>query len=353
MTTLAVRRRVVCALALLALLCGCCASFVCGANPEEVNVLLEVSCPNEKKKLRWRVAGEETWQNCSFGVNDMFGLSGKYGSPSDSVCAWAVFMYPSPVRYPGRSGSAATDAVALTLKCGTDNNSGVYKRWLIANKSNTDQLAAAAGSDPPGTLTRCTTQTSSGEACGEVVEEDEEEDEEEEEEEEEETQRGGDPTGAEGRKTETAPASRGGGPQRPQGGDAGAAGDDQGVGAEGPTARNHAENTAAPSAAAAASQPHESGGTQTPPTSQAESGASSPAPPAGGSDATTTTTATATTSTSSDGSHAKSKAGGSATNSNTTQNAVANAADRSATSTPFVCAPLMLLLTAALACAAG
>ncbi|RNE96284.1 mucin-like glycoprotein, partial [Trypanosoma conorhini] len=174
---LTVRRRAVCALALLALLCGCCASFVCGANAGEVNVFLEVSCPDTGNKLRWRVAGEKTWQACSFGMDDVLGFSGKLDSPSDSVCAWAVFMYPAPVRRHGRSGSAAADTVALTLQCGTDINSEVYKRWLIANKSTAEQIAAVASSDSPGTLTGCATQTSSGEACGEGEEEDEDEDE--------------------------------------------------------------------------------------------------------------------------------------------------------------------------------
>ncbi|RNF00821.1 uncharacterized protein Tco025E_08739, partial [Trypanosoma conorhini] len=94
------------------------------------------------------------------------------------------------------------------------------------------------------------------------------------------------------------------------------------------------------------------GGTQTPSTPQGRSGTPSPATSAGGNDA-TTTTAAITTRSPSDGNDAKSNADGSATNSNTTQKAVANAADRSATSTSFVRAPLMLLLTAALSCAAA
>ncbi|RNE99584.1 uncharacterized protein Tco025E_08983 [Trypanosoma conorhini] len=94
------------------------------------------------------------------------------------------------------------------------------------------------------------------------------------------------------------------------------------------------------------------GGTQTPSNSQGRSDAPNAAPSAGGSDATTTTGAKATDRSPSDGKDAKRNADGSATNSNTTQKAVANAADRSATSSSFVRAPLMLLLTAALACAA-
>ncbi|RNE95229.1 mucin-like glycoprotein, partial [Trypanosoma conorhini] len=182
-TMLAVRRRAVCALALLALLCGCCAPSVCGtATATKVKVLLEVSCADSEKKLRWRVAGEETWQKCSFGVEDVFELSGKYSSPGDSVCAWAVTMYPASDRHLGCSESAAADTVAVTLRCGTDSRSEVYKRWLIANKSAADQIAAAASSDRPGTLTSCATQTSSGDASEEEEEEEDEEEEEEEEE---------------------------------------------------------------------------------------------------------------------------------------------------------------------------
>ncbi|RNE95239.1 uncharacterized protein Tco025E_10105, partial [Trypanosoma conorhini] len=75
------------------------------------------------------------------------------------------------------------------------------------------------------------------------------------------------------------------------------------------------------------------GGTQTPSTPRGRSGTPNAAPSAGGSDATTTTAAT--TPSPSAGSHAKSNA------------------DSSAINTLLVRAPLMLLLTAALACAAA
>ncbi|RNF10075.1 uncharacterized protein Tco025E_06907 [Trypanosoma conorhini] len=61
------RRRAVCALALLALLCGlcCCASVGdTAATATATEVTVEVSCSNTGDKLSWRFPGEAAWTPC-------------------------------------------------------------------------------------------------------------------------------------------------------------------------------------------------------------------------------------------------------------------------------------------------
>ncbi|RNE96619.1 uncharacterized protein Tco025E_09691, partial [Trypanosoma conorhini] len=96
---LTVRRRAVCAVALLALLC----SSVCGANAEgpaaNVNVSVEVSCLNTEKKLRWRVAGKSNsdWKECPQAVKGAGGIEGDVGSNSLCLFAASVFLEKFPM----------------------------------------------------------------------------------------------------------------------------------------------------------------------------------------------------------------------------------------------------------------
>ncbi|RNE95080.1 hypothetical protein TraAM80_10411 [Trypanosoma rangeli] len=126
MTT--VRRRAVYALAVLALLCGCCSS-VCGAttSSEKVNVL----CPNNEGKICWRVSGEGSsdWKECSQAVNYdgslTAGTASADSSESESICihaeSWCLSFlgknYPSPPQL------KITNDAAFTMDCTTGENS--------------------------------------------------------------------------------------------------------------------------------------------------------------------------------------------------------------------------------------
>ncbi|RNE95362.1 mucin-like glycoprotein [Trypanosoma conorhini] len=297
-TTLAVRRRAVCALALLALLCG--AGTVAPAEAPPVIVSVEVSCLSTEQKLSWRFSGKghsADWRKCH-STPDVFG-SGESDALSASLCIFAASLYNDPglgVECPSSPTAGETKKVAFTMECTTDEGSVMHRR------SKGETATSTATDNPLGESGSCVLRTSSRSTAHQH----------------EDAPQGARPPAAE--------------EQHPRPPEASAAS---------PSPRTEPRAADAP------------GGTQTPSTPQGRSGTPNAAPPAGGNDATTATTTTTTTSSPSAGSHAKSNADGSATNSNTTQKAVANAADRSATSTPFVRAPLMLLLTAALACAAG
>ncbi|RNE99144.1 mucin-like glycoprotein [Trypanosoma conorhini] len=129
---LAVRRRAVCALALLALLCG----SVCGAGTEEsqktgdVNVSVEVSCPDTNGMLSWRVAGEKssTWRECPQAVKD-FGSSGG-AAGSNSLCIFACSMYLEKFTTGGCSPSTTdgdtNKVVAFTMNCTAAESSALH-----------------------------------------------------------------------------------------------------------------------------------------------------------------------------------------------------------------------------------
>ncbi|RNE95452.1 mucin-like glycoprotein, partial [Trypanosoma conorhini] len=317
---LTVRRRAVCALALFALLSGCCPSFVCGAaTAAKVKVSVEVSCPTAGNKLRWRVADKSNsgWKECPQAVTGAGSIEGDAGSNSLCLTAGSAFLEkfstgkcPSP---PTEGG----DAVAFRLNCTAAADSALH------NLSKGEAVTLNPTDNPLGESGDCEYPTSSQTA----------------------TQVQPEPQSTE----QQQPA----GPQQQQPANAAAASS---------AARTHdgGRTRNGGSTAAVGEQPDsaEGGGSREPSpegpqetTTPSVGNAATPTQTAGdrAADGTTTTT----TRSPSAGSHAKSNAGGSATNSNATQKAVANAADRSATSTPFVCVPLMLLLTAALACAAG
>ncbi|RNE97347.1 mucin-like glycoprotein [Trypanosoma conorhini] len=159
--TLAVRRCAVCALALLALLSGCCPS-VCGANAEEaqttgdVNVSVEVSCPNTNGKLRWRVAGGKppNWRECPQAVED-FGSSGG-AAGSNSLCIFAGSAYLEKFTTggcPASQPTEGTDAVAFTMDCTVGTSSALHKlsRGEIVAITATENPLGASGTCAPPT----------------------------------------------------------------------------------------------------------------------------------------------------------------------------------------------------------
>ncbi|RNE98714.1 mucin-like glycoprotein, partial [Trypanosoma conorhini] len=352
---LTVRRRAVCALALLALLCS---SFVCGATnakeEEEVNVSVDVSCPNAAKKLRWRIADKSNsdWNECPQAVKSAGSIEGD--AYRNTLCHFAgsVYMWKFPAGgCPASQPAGGTDVVAFTMNCTAAANSALHN----LSKGVSDTLTINATENPLGASGFCEFLTPSQPAAEAQSE----------------SQSTGKqqpadpPQQSAGAAAASSSARTHEGDRTRNGGSTATVGDQpatvagptgsQEQSAEGPqTTPTSSVDTAASSAQTADRAADAPGGTQTPSTPQDRSGTPNAAPASGDNEGTTTTTTTtATTHSSSDGNDAKSNADGSAINSNATQKAVANAADRSATSTLFVRAPLMLLLTAALACAAG
>ncbi|RNE98067.1 uncharacterized protein Tco025E_09309 [Trypanosoma conorhini] len=359
---LTVRRRAVCALALLALLCGGCVSFVCGADAEEaqttgdVNVSVEVSCPNTEKKLSWRVAGEggsAAWNTCPTTPGGSEGSGG--AAYSNSICLTAGSVYLEKFltgKCPASQPTDGGDAALFTMNCTAAANSALH------NLSKGETVTISPTEDPLGESGDCELPTTSQTAA--------------------EVRSGPQPHGQQQPAGPQTPQPQPGAAlpaassaaQTPQVARAGNGGSTATVGEQPDSAERGGSQepstegrweTPTPSAGNAASSAQTTngaadapGGTQRTSTPQGPSDTPNAAPSAGGSDATTTTTTTTTTRGPSAGNDAKGNTKGSAINSNTTQKAVPNTADRSATSTPFVDASLLLLLlTAALACAAG
>ncbi|RNE98416.1 mucin-like glycoprotein [Trypanosoma conorhini] len=350
MTTLAVRIRAVCALALLALLCGC----GCGATGD-VNVSVEVSCPNDAKKLRWRVAGEKspTWKECPQAVMGAESIESA-AAAGHTLCFVAGSVYLGGLST-GTCPASTTDGgtnevVAFKLACTAAANSALYNLSRSADDTVTlnaaeDPLGASGFCDLP-TSSQPTTQAQAGpqQTPGQH-------------------QPAGPPQQKPANAATASPSAqihdgdraRNGGSTATVGGQPGSAVGSTGSqeqSAEGPQKTpTPSVGTAAPPAQTTNGAADAPGGTQTPSNPQGRSATPNATTPASDNDGAATTTAT--TRSSSDGNNAKSNADGSAINSNTTQKAVANASDSGATSSSFVRAPLMLLLTAALACAAA
>ncbi|RNE96255.1 mucin-like glycoprotein [Trypanosoma conorhini] len=365
---LTVRRRAVCALALLALLCGGCVSFVCGADAEEaqttgdVNVSVEVSCPNTEKKLRWRVAGEggsAAWNTCPTTPGGSEGSGG--AAYSNSICLTAGSVYLEKFltgKCPASQPTDGGDAALFTMNCTAAANSALHN----LSKSEDGNVSINPTDNPLGASGGCEYPNFSQPAA--------------------EVQSG--PQPQEQEQTAGPRAATRSSPQRlpapqapvktahegnPSGvsrsvpgeptAPAGLPGTVAGLTGSQEQSAEGIQKTPTPSVGTAASSTQTAGeraadahgGTQTSSTTQGRSGTPNAAAPASDNDGITTTTAI--TRSPSDGSGAKSNADGSATNSNATQKAVTNAADRSATNALFVRASPLLLLTAVLACAAG
>ncbi|RNF01554.1 mucin-like glycoprotein [Trypanosoma conorhini] len=298
--TLTLRRRAVCALALLALLCGCCCASVCGATnaaaAANVNVLLEVSCPANKSKLRWRLAGDSSWTQCTASLvsanvvaatdAEMSAAAEVSASEAGSICliAESTFILTGcDTRCEGRTtqGDGAPDDAALKMLFGTEENGALHRKWKTASSSTGAATLPTVVDGQNGAQGVCTLPPASARTNGE---------------------------GSSGPRAQEVPAA-------------------------GRTQQPHTIDGAGPAIVPAGAQPKGTGEAQTPPTFAGGPGASAAAPAATAVEGATTTT---TTSGPSAGSHAKSNADSSDT-----------------LTTAWVRAPLMLLLTAALACAAG
>ncbi|RNF27617.1 mucin-like glycoprotein [Trypanosoma conorhini] len=154
--TLTVRRRAVCALALLALLCG--AGTVAAAAAPPVIVAVEVSCASADRKISWRVAGETTsaWKECPEAVEVPTAITAAPASQpsqksggSDFICAWAGTAYLSagPRTNCAAASAGGTQNVALTMHCATDDKSELHTlaKGQIVTVTGTDASLHQAG----------------------------------------------------------------------------------------------------------------------------------------------------------------------------------------------------------------
>ncbi|RNE95126.1 hypothetical protein TraAM80_10384 [Trypanosoma rangeli] len=305
-----VRRRAVYALAVLALLCGCCSS-VCGAATS--NVKVDVLCPSNKGKFSWRVSGENDWTECLQTVN-YDGLrrvetAGTDDSESETICtyvvSWCLYILGNSPSLP--EGKESNDAT-FTMDCTTDGESE------SSDLSNGKPITTLTPRVSLGTLDNCEVphlQPATGEMSGRHnpgVQ----------------SQAATAPSSADTQQgVSSAGSSAGTGVPSPN--DAGQSG------SAGPTGSQ--ETLTSPTGAVDSSKATGDGAVQAPSASAQPSGTSTPDSPAGsdGGSATTTTT----TSSPSGGKHTKGNA------------------DGSGTLTVWVRGTLLLLLTAAVACAAG
>ncbi|RNE94957.1 mucin-like glycoprotein, partial [Trypanosoma conorhini] len=133
--TLTVRRRAVCALALLALLCGCCAPSVCvtaaAAAEVKVPVSVEVSCPDTNGKLSWRVADKSNsaaWNTCPTTPEDLCGSESAAGSNSLCIFAGSVFLekFATGGCSPSTTDGDTNKVVAFTMNCTVAPNSALH-----------------------------------------------------------------------------------------------------------------------------------------------------------------------------------------------------------------------------------
>ncbi|RNF12954.1 putative mucin-like glycoprotein [Trypanosoma conorhini] len=192
-----VRRRAACALALLALLCGCCCpSFVCGAakppaapatarrkHPPEplpeflrkgwqgVNVSVEVSCADSGNKLSWRFSSTAAWTKCAAAVGGLdYTILGEDsaaeevedvvtidvvsvgasphgagdGGVSEPLCLSAESLYAT-ANCKASCGSDKDGQTAFTMNFPTHAGSGVHKKWEEA-KTNLRQSVSSCRS---------------------------------------------------------------------------------------------------------------------------------------------------------------------------------------------------------------
>ncbi|RNE95152.1 hypothetical protein TraAM80_10369 [Trypanosoma rangeli] len=305
-----VRRRAVYALAVLALLCGCCSS-VCGATS---NVKVDVLCPSNEGKICWRVSGKNDWKECSQTVN-YDGLrrvetAGKDDSESETICTyadtWCLYILGNSPSHP--EGKESNDAT-FTMDCTTDGESE------SSDLSNGKPITTLTPGVSLGTLDNCEVSPPHQPATGEMS--------------------GRHNPGVQSQAA-TAPSSA----DTQQGGSS--PGSSAGTGVSAPNAAEQSGSAGptgsqgtltSPTGAVDSSKATGDGAVQAPSASAQPSGTSTSNTPAGsdGGSATTTTTSS-------------SPSGGKHTKGN---------ADGSDTLTVWVRGTLLLLLTAAVACAAG
>ncbi|RNE96817.1 mucin-like glycoprotein [Trypanosoma conorhini] len=381
------RHRAVCALALLALLCGC--SFVCGANAEgaveasdnpppdvggKIFLPVDVACKSSEGKLRWRFPGEEGWKICATDAS-------KSKDDVAWLCDSAAWLYGCS-SCTQTCAAAEIDAVAFRMKVAAYGKSELYNKSLTAKNAGADfsffnttgVCASAAGNIAGnGCSDEKTTAVETPASAPFSL-----------------------PEGPEARREDEAVGAQSAqkpqeGEQRSAGKVAAGAGPDH---AAGLTVQEPAESApqSAGTAPAAAAAPGAAGGRQahgvesTPQTAESVGASGVPPKPSaqpqaggelaegrvggatgqtnaaegseeaeGGAERPTTTEhgGDSTDSAQSTAGATQASAHEAATTSGATQKAVTNAADRSATSTPLVRASPLLLLMAALACAAG
>ncbi|EKF27091.1 mucin-like glycoprotein, putative, partial [Trypanosoma cruzi marinkellei] len=193
-TTATALRRVVCAPFFLVLFYCCCTSVCVTAaaatgavvKPEKlhsgasaVNVSVEISCADSDKPLKWRFPGQEEWNTCvsSQGAYDYnvepdstgdYALSASEGYDVDGTPdEVTVVLLDSPSEDPSRAGeslcllaeqmysaakcnesctSSNSNKTAFTMEFPTNNESGVYKKWLEYNKTSQNPSESAASS---------------------------------------------------------------------------------------------------------------------------------------------------------------------------------------------------------------
>ncbi|RNF00102.1 mucin-like glycoprotein [Trypanosoma conorhini] len=136
---LKLRRRAVCALALLALLC---APSVCGtatnteAAAADVNVSVEVPCAGDGQNVSWRFPGESGWTPCAAATEGSLGITSTEGILTESLCHWAreeASKTDCTTRCaPSSSGSTAA---VCTMNYPLDPGSELHKRWQRAKKA--------------------------------------------------------------------------------------------------------------------------------------------------------------------------------------------------------------------------
>ncbi|RNF00610.1 mucin-like glycoprotein [Trypanosoma rangeli] len=136
-----VRCRAVCALAVLALLCGCCSTVceeVAPTIPDAVGKVwlqVEVSCRRTDEELRWRLSGETVWQTCATVTEENVELLKK---DCGWLCDSAAAMYnDSNCAVACATAAAGSDAVAFAMRFATDGKSDLYKRAVNASSRGT------------------------------------------------------------------------------------------------------------------------------------------------------------------------------------------------------------------------
>ncbi|RNE96840.1 mucin-like glycoprotein [Trypanosoma rangeli] len=176
-----VRRHAVWALAVLALLCGCCSSVwgvkatvTVGKTPptlnsqlsvlqhkwQPANVSVEVSCADANEVLHWRFPANESWESCTTAVEKLgYTFVGEaaeaqsysaiedvvvvdvsqYGGDAgvgESICLSAASLYMSK-KCKAKCGAVtdtASKQTAFTMEFPTHVGSGVHKKWEEARK---------------------------------------------------------------------------------------------------------------------------------------------------------------------------------------------------------------------------
>ncbi|RNE94940.1 mucin-like glycoprotein [Trypanosoma rangeli] len=311
-----VRRRAVYALAVLALLCGCCSS-VCGATSSEFYAV-EVSCQNNEGKLSLRFPGEASsdWKECPQAVNyyalRKAEMAGADKSGSEQICLLAESLYLLSSCHSNCTSSAGENgnAVAFTMYFTAESAESTEEL-----KGKTVTLDGTRG-DLLGTSGVCVVPQSHQPATGPTP--------------------GDQPPVVQPSQTETTSSSEG------THHDGSLAGSSASTGVSPPNAAEQSGSAGptgsqgtltSPTGGADSSKATGDGAAQAPSASAQPSGTSTSNTPAGsdGGSATTTTTSS-------------SPSGGKHTKGN---------ADGSGTLTVWVRGTLLLLLTAAVACAAG